>query len=66
MARRYPSWGTRIEATDIALLAKAMGCEGVNVDSARALEAVLAGSYPTDRPLVIGAAIDPTQYAAQF
>jgi acetolactate synthase-1/2/3 large subunit len=66
MARHYPSWGTRIAATDIAMLAKAMGCEGVNVDSARALEAVLAAPRPTDRPLVIGAAIDPSQYAAQF
>jgi acetolactate synthase-1/2/3 large subunit len=66
MARQYPSWGTRIEATDIAMLAQAMGCEGVNVDSARSLEAALAAPRPTDRPLVIGAAIDPTQHAAQF
>jgi acetolactate synthase-1/2/3 large subunit len=66
MARHYPSWGTRIAATDIALLAQAMGCEGVNVDSARALEAALAAPRPADRPLVIGATIDAAQYAAQF
>jgi acetolactate synthase I/II/III large subunit len=65
-ARRYPSWGTRIDATDIAMLAQAMGCDGVNVDSAAALERALAAPRATDRPLVIGARIDPAQYAAQF
>jgi acetolactate synthase-1/2/3 large subunit len=65
-ARRYPSWGTRIDATDIALLAASMGCDGVNVESARALETALAAPRSSERPLVIGAAIDPSQYAAQF
>jgi acetolactate synthase-1/2/3 large subunit len=65
-ARRYPSWGTRIDATDIALLARSMGCDGVNVDSAVALEAALAAPRASDRPLVVGATIDPSQYAAQF
>lgn len=66
MARKYPSWGTRIDATDIAMLAQAMGCDGINVDSVRTLEAALAGPRSSDRPLVIGATIDPSQYAAQF
>jgi acetolactate synthase I/II/III large subunit len=66
LARKYPSWGTRIGATDIALLAQAMGCDGVNVDSVRGLEAALAAPRSLDRPLVIGAKIDPAQYAAQF
>ena len=66
MARHYPSWGTRIDPTDIALLAQAMGCDGVNVDSVRGLEVALAGPRSSDRPLVIGAKIDPSQYAAQF
>jgi acetolactate synthase-1/2/3 large subunit len=66
MARNYPSWGTRIEPTDIAMLARAMGCDGVNVDSARGLDAALAAPRAADRPLVIGARIDPAQYAAQF
>ncbi|MFZ2651994.1 MAG: thiamine pyrophosphate-dependent enzyme, partial [Burkholderiaceae bacterium] len=66
MARHYPSWGTKIDATDIALLAQAMGCDGVNVDSARSLEAALAAPRSADRPLVIGAAIDASQYATQF
>jgi len=66
MARQYPSWGTLIEPTDISMLARAMGCDGVDVDSIKALEGVLAGSRSKDRPLVIGARIDPAQYAAQF
>jgi len=64
--RNYPSWGTLIEPTDIALLAPAMGCEGVMVDSAEALSRVLGGEKPKDRPLVVGARIDPAQYTAQF
>jgi len=66
IARQYPSWGTVIEPTDIAMLARAMGCDGVEVDSAEALESVLAGARAKDRPLVIGAKIDPAQYTAQF
>jgi acetolactate synthase-1/2/3 large subunit len=66
MARKYPSWGTRIDPTDIAMLAKAMGCDGINVDSVRGLEAALASPRSNDRPLVIGATIDPSQYATQF
>lgn len=66
MARQYPSWGTLIEATDMSLLARAMGCDGVDVDSVKALQAALAAPRAKDRPLVIGARIDPAQYAAQF
>jgi acetolactate synthase I/II/III large subunit len=66
MARQYPSWGTVIEATDMSLLARAMGCDGVDVDSVKALQAALAAPRAKDRPLVIGARIDPAQYAAQF
>ncbi len=64
--RDYPSWGTLIEPTDLAQLAPAMDCEGVMVDSAAALQKVLAGARRRDRPLVVGARIDPAQYAAQF
>ena len=64
--RNYPSWGTRIDETDVAKLAESMGCAGTMVDSAGALERALAGSRPSDRPLVIGVRIDPAQYAAQF
>jgi acetolactate synthase-1/2/3 large subunit len=64
--RRYPSWGTLIDAVELEPLARAMGCEGVMVDSAAALSRALADARPRDRPLLIGARIDPAQYAAQF
>jgi len=66
MARQYPSWGTLIEPTDMSLLARSMGCDGIDVDSIRVLEAALDGPRAKDRPLVIGAKIDPAQYAGQF
>jgi len=64
--RNYPSWGTLFEPTDFAQLAPAMGCEGVMVDNAGALERMLSGRRPKNRPLVIGARINPAQYASQF
>jgi len=66
MSRQYPSWGTLFAPTDVARLAASMGCGGVNVASARALEAALGDGRDSGRPLVIGAEIDPAQYAAQF
>jgi acetolactate synthase I/II/III large subunit len=64
--RGYPAWGTRIEATDIERLAQSMGCDGVAVDTATALETALKQPRSERRPLVIGARIDPAQYGAQF
>ena len=64
--RKYPSWGTLIESTDIVRLAQSMGCEGAMVQSAPALARVLAQKRPADRPLVVGATIDPAQYTKQF
>jgi acetolactate synthase-1/2/3 large subunit len=66
MARQYPSWGTLVDPTDMQLLARSMGCDGIDVDSTKALEGALIGPRAKDRPLVIGAKIDPAQYAAQF
>ncbi|WP_299642879.1 thiamine pyrophosphate-binding protein [Devosia sp.] len=67
LARQYPSFGTRIEPTDVPLLASSMECDGVSVSSIPELERVLANRRPGgDRPLVIAAQIDPSQYAAQF
>lgn len=65
-ARGYPSWGTRIDETLIEPLAASMGCDGITVDSVATLEAALAAPRAADRPLVIGARIDPAQYQAQF
>jgi acetolactate synthase-1/2/3 large subunit len=64
--RKYPSWGTLIEPTDIEHLAQSMGCEGAAVDNAAALSRLLAAKRPRDRPLVVGAQIDPSQYTRQF
>jgi acetolactate synthase I/II/III large subunit len=64
--RNYPSWGTLIDPVDLDPLARAMGCEGVMVDGATELSRILAGARPKDRPLLIGARIDPTQYSSQF
>ena len=66
MARQYPSQGTLIEPTDMVKLAESMGCDGIAVDSVSGLEKALTGHAAPDRPLVIGARIDPAQYAAQF
>ena len=66
MARQYPSSGTRIEPTDMAMLAQSMGCDGVAVDTIAELEKAFADGAAPDRPLVIGANMDPSQYAAQF
>jgi acetolactate synthase-1/2/3 large subunit len=64
--RKYPSWGTLIEPTDVGPLAQSMGCEGATVDSAAALSRALGAKRPKDRPLVVGARIDPAQYTRQF
>lgn len=65
MSRQYESVGTRIEQTDIEMLAGSMDCDGVYVDSEKALADAYRAQAP-GRPLVIGAVIDPSQYLAQF
>jgi acetolactate synthase-1/2/3 large subunit len=68
----YPPTATRMGGSDLAALAEAMGCDGVRVDTAPALEKALADFGPRSRassgsrPLVIEARIDPAQYEAQF
>jgi acetolactate synthase-1/2/3 large subunit len=66
MARQYPSFGTVIDSTDVPKMAESMGCAGAAADNVADLEKILAAGGPGDRPLVIGATIDPAQYAAQF
>ena len=65
-ARQYPAAGTRIDPTDMVRLAESMGCAGIMVSSSKALESALANNRDDSTPLLIGAEIDPTQYAAQF
>jgi len=43
-----------------------MGCHGVRVDDAAALEKAVVGAKSLDTPLVIAAHIDPAQYNSQF
>ena len=64
--RQYPSWGTLIEPTDMEPLARSMACEGAMVEDAAGLSRLLSAKRPKDRPLVVGARIDPAQYTQQF
>jgi acetolactate synthase-1/2/3 large subunit len=65
-AVHYPSTATRIEDTDLVLMAEAMGCDGERVDSVERLTKALDGIGSLRRPLVIEARIDPAQYQSQF
>ncbi|HIP78884.1 MAG TPA: thiamine pyrophosphate-binding protein [Kiloniellaceae bacterium] len=66
MQRQYPPTGTRIDPTDVVKLAESMGCAGAMAQDTRGLESLLAERAPGDRPLVIGAEVDPSQYWEQF
>jgi acetolactate synthase-1/2/3 large subunit len=61
----YPSTATRIARVDLAAIAEAMGCHGVRTESAADLERAMDQLEGLDRPLVIEAVIDPTQYQFQ-
>lgn len=62
----YPSTATRIETTDLVQLAESMDCHGVRADDVSEIEKAVAGIHDLDRPLVIDARIDPSQYQSQF
>ena len=66
MVRKYPSWGTRFEPSDLVKLAESMGCDGERVESAAALARAVAGAARLSRPLVVEARIDPAQYVTQY
>lgn len=68
MLKQYPSELTRIGSTDMVKLAEAMSCHGAFADNSKELERLLddAKTNHLDRPLVIGAKIDPDQYVKQF
>lgn len=67
MAKDYPSELTRIESTDLVKLAESMECDGVRVESVGELENAFAQADGSiDRPLVVEAIIDPSQYLSQF
>ena len=62
----YPPTGTRMDGMDLVMLAEAMDCDGVRVDSPGGLEKALAGFGTRSRPLIVEARIDPAQYEVQF
>jgi acetolactate synthase-1/2/3 large subunit len=62
----YPATATRMTGMDLVMLAEAMDCDGVRVDSTAGLEKALAGFGTRARPLVVEARIDPAQYEVQF
>ena len=65
----YPATGTRFEASNLVGLAEAMGCDGERAETPKALEDVLgraANPGGLNRPLLIEAKIDPSQYEVQF
>ncbi len=64
--RKYPSWGTLIDATDIEQARAGDGLRGRDGGFGCRARALLARPRPDDRPLVIGVRIDPAQYLAQF
>lgn len=66
MVQNFPSTATRIEDTDLVMLAAAMECDGIRVDSVSSLENALSDVAQINRPLVIEARIDPSQYEFQF
>ena len=64
--KNYPSVGTRFDPSDLVKLAESMHCHGERVDNSSALERALGQANALDRPLVIEARIDPSQYNTQF
>ena len=62
----YPSTATRIERTDIVRLAESMDCHGALATDETELGKVLADAGDLDRPLVVEARVDPSQYESQF
>jgi acetolactate synthase-1/2/3 large subunit len=62
----YPSTGTKFKQSDLVGMAQAMGCDGERAETPKALEDVLARANGLNRPLLVEASIDPTQYEVQF
>jgi acetolactate synthase-1/2/3 large subunit len=66
MVQSYPSTATRIEDTDLVALAGAMGAHGVRVSTQAELGKALSDFDGLDRPLVVEARVNPSQYESQF
>ncbi|MBZ5600935.1 MAG: thiamine pyrophosphate-binding protein [Acidobacteriia bacterium] len=65
--KKYASVLTRFDPTDLVKLAEAMECHGARVENPGELGRVLCDARAgLDRPLVVQAVIDPSQYLSQF
>lgn len=63
----YPLTATSVDRIGIPALAESLGCDGVRVETAPALEKALSSAFARrNRPLVIEARVNPSQYTAQF
>lgn len=66
MQQNYPSVATRIDDIDLVQLASSMDCHGVRASTAEQLADALTEDPARDRPLIVEARIDPSQYVSQF
>lgn len=63
----YPLAATAVDRVDVPALAESLGCDGVRVENVSGLEKALSAAFvPRDRPLVIEARINTSEYSAQF
>jgi acetolactate synthase-1/2/3 large subunit len=62
--RGYPTHGVRYGAVDFAAVAAGLGAWSRRVETMDALEAAVREGLQVDRPAVIHALVDPTEYAA--
>lgn len=62
--RGYPTYGVRYGPVDFAAVAAGMGAWSRRVETLDALESAVQESQRLDRPVVIEAMVDPTEYVA--
>ena len=63
--RAYPTSGVRYGEVDFASIARAMGAWAARVETLAELDAAIRESKGLDRPVVIDAIVDPTEYLKQ-
>jgi acetolactate synthase I/II/III large subunit len=62
--RGYPTHGVKYGAVDFAVVAAGFGAWSRRVESLEALEAAVHDARDAERPVVIDAVVDPSEYAA--
>jgi acetolactate synthase I/II/III large subunit len=63
--RGYPNHGVRYGRVDFAAVAAGLGAWSRRVETMEALEAAVKEGLAVDRPVVIDAAVDPSEYGAR-